>query len=61
VSLYDALYALTPGPIVALNRALAVAELHGLTAGRRALLGADVEGWLVDYHFLHPIPARLRP
>src|SRR5262249_44204072 len=38
VELYDALLALTPGPIVALNRALAVAELRGPDAGRDALL-----------------------
>src|SRR4030095_913028 len=38
VELYDALLALAPGPIVAMNRAIAVAELLGLKVARSALL-----------------------
>jgi len=37
VEYYDALMALSPGPVVALNRGLAIAELRGLDAGRDAL------------------------
>src|SRR5262249_44604968 len=33
---YDALMDLAPGPVVAMNRALALAEVHGLDAGRDA-------------------------
>jgi DNA-binding MarR family transcriptional regulator len=40
VDLYDALLALAPGPIVALNRGVALAELHGPDAGRKALQAA---------------------
>jgi RNA polymerase sigma-70 factor (ECF subfamily) len=43
VQLYDALYALAASPVVALNRALAIAELHGAPAGLAAMpdLGGD--------------------
>jgi RNA polymerase sigma-70 factor (ECF subfamily) len=52
VDLYDALLALTPGPIVALNRALAIAELRGLDAGREALRAVADDEKLAHYHFL---------
>jgi len=44
VRLYDALLALTGSPVVALNRALAVAEIEGAAAGLAAMpdLAADV-------------------
>jgi RNA polymerase sigma factor (sigma-70 family) len=52
VELYDELMALTPGPIVALNRALAIAELRGLEVGRQALLAVAGEERLSRYPFL---------
>jgi RNA polymerase sigma-70 factor (ECF subfamily) len=51
VALYDALHALAPGPIVALNRGLAVAELRGLDAGRQALLAVADDEKLARYPF----------
>jgi RNA polymerase sigma-70 factor (ECF subfamily) len=33
LTLYDQLYTLTPTPVVALNRAVALAEVHGPAAG----------------------------
>ena len=36
--LYDALFALAAPPVVAINRALAIAELHGVSAALDALL-----------------------
>ncbi len=51
VTLYDALYALLPGPVVALNRALAVAELEGEAAGLRALDAVRGDARLVSYPF----------
>jgi len=42
VTLYDQLYARRPNPVVALNRAVAVAELHGPDAGLAALTALDV-------------------
>jgi predicted RNA polymerase sigma factor len=37
VQLYDALLALSSSPVVAINRALAIAELHGASAGIAAM------------------------
>jgi RNA polymerase sigma-70 factor (ECF subfamily) len=51
VVLYDALFALSPSPVVALNRALAIAELRGLTAGREALLAVACDPRLAAYPF----------
>ena len=47
VALYDQLYALTPTPVVALNRAVAVAERDGPAAGLVALEAVD---GLANYH-----------
>ncbi len=41
VALYDQLYALTPTPVVALNRAVALAECDGPDAGLAALAAVD--------------------
>ena len=51
VDYYDALLALTPGPVVALNRALALAELRGVDAGRAALALLDGHPKLTTYSF----------
>ncbi|MET0903057.1 MAG: RNA polymerase sigma factor [Acidimicrobiales bacterium] len=48
VALYDQLYAVVPTPIVALNRAIAVAEHHGPEAGLAILDDLD----LPQYHLL---------
>ncbi|MFI5495955.1 RNA polymerase sigma factor [Actinoplanes sp. NPDC051859] len=48
LALYDQLYALSPTPIVALNRAVAIAEVHGPALALAAL--EDVE--LPGYHLL---------
>ena len=51
VAYYDALIALAPGPVVALNRGLAVAELHGVEAGRAALAALAGDPRLARYSF----------
>jgi RNA polymerase sigma-70 factor (ECF subfamily) len=51
VELYDTLLALAPGPVVALNRALAIAELRGLDAGRDALADVASDARLGGYSF----------
>jgi RNA polymerase sigma factor (sigma-70 family) len=51
VAYYDALLALSPGPVVALNRGLAVAELRGLDAGRAALVSLEDDPKLAGYSF----------
>jgi RNA polymerase sigma-70 factor, ECF subfamily len=48
VALYDQLYVLVPTPVVALNRAIAVAELQGPEAGLAMLDDLD----LPQYHLL---------
>jgi len=51
VALYDRLLQLTPTPVVALNRALAVAELRGPAEALAAL--DPLAGRLADYHLYH--------
>jgi RNA polymerase sigma-70 factor (ECF subfamily) len=48
LALYDQLMALTPTPIVALNRAVAVAEVHGPAVALAAVEELDIPG----YHLL---------
>jgi RNA polymerase sigma-70 factor (ECF subfamily) len=55
VALYDQLYAMVPTPVVGLNRAIAVAELHGPEAGLDLLDDLD----LPQYHLLHAARADL--
>ncbi len=49
VQLYDALSAITGSPVVAINRALAVAELRGAEAGLEAMPLALADGRLAEY------------
>jgi RNA polymerase sigma-70 factor (ECF subfamily) len=49
VQLYDALFALTGSPVVAINRALAIAELHGVDAALEAMQGVAADGRLTEY------------
>jgi RNA polymerase sigma-70 factor (ECF subfamily) len=51
VAYYDALLALSPGPVVALNRGLALAELRGLDAGREALAPLADDPKMARYSF----------
>jgi RNA polymerase sigma-70 factor (ECF subfamily) len=51
LQLYDQLMALAPSPIVALNRAVAVAEVEGPAAALGLVDGLD----LGDYHVFHAI------
>jgi RNA polymerase sigma-70 factor (ECF subfamily) len=56
-ALYDRLSAIDPSPVVALNRAIAVAEVDGAAAGLREVerLGAALDG----YHPFHATRAEL--
>jgi RNA polymerase sigma-70 factor (ECF subfamily) len=51
VELYDELLVISPSPVVALNRALALAEVRGLEAGRRALAALTDDERLSGYPF----------
>jgi RNA polymerase sigma-70 factor (ECF subfamily) len=53
--LYDQLMALAPGPVVALNRAVAVAETDGPAAALALVDGLDLDG----YHTFHAVRADL--
>ena len=55
LQLYDQLLSLAPSPIVALNRAVAVAEVEGPDAALALVDGLD----LGDYHLFHAIRADL--
>jgi RNA polymerase sigma-70 factor (ECF subfamily) len=62
VALYDQLLALVPTPVVALNRAVAVAELLGPAEGLRLvddLRAADGKRGLDDYYLFHATRADL--
>src|SRR5580765_3126116 len=52
VRLYDALLQVSPSPIVALNRAVAVGMAHGPGAGLEALDALAAEPALANYHLL---------
>lgn len=49
VQLYDVLLALTDSPVIAINRALAIAELRGARAGLDALSAAERDKRLAEY------------
>ncbi len=53
--LYDQLLTLAPGPIVALNRAVAVAEIDGPQAGLDDIAGLELD----DYYLYHAVRADL--
>ncbi|GGW34655.1 RNA polymerase sigma factor [Streptomyces xantholiticus] len=55
--LYDQLTALAPSPVVALNRAVAVAEVEGPEAALR--LVSELETGLGTFHVLHAVRADL--
>jgi RNA polymerase sigma-70 factor (ECF subfamily) len=57
VAAYDALTAITPSPIVALNRAIAVSMRDGPAAGLKAL--KELEKPLADYHLFYATRADL--
>ena len=55
LQLYDQLLALAPGPVVALNRAIVVAEIQGPDAALALVDGLDLGG----YYLLHAVRADL--
>jgi RNA polymerase sigma-70 factor (ECF subfamily) len=55
LALYDQLLTVAPGPVVALNRAVAVAEVEGPEAALALVDGLELDG----YHLFHAIRADL--
>ena len=49
VQLYDALFALNGSPVIAINRALAIAELHGARAALDSMPDVSADARLVEY------------
>jgi RNA polymerase sigma-70 factor (ECF subfamily) len=58
LTLYDQLYVLTPTPVVALNRAVALGEVHGPAVGLAAVDELSSSG-LDSYYLLHAARADL--
>lgn len=56
---YDLLAARNASPVVRLNRAVAVAKLHGASAGLREVLALESEASLARYHLLPSIKGEL--
>ena len=59
VGLYDALARIDPSPVVALNRAVAVAMRDGPAAGLELIDAILARGDLTDYHLAHSARAEL--
>ena len=59
VGLYDVLLRVEPSPVIALNRAVAVAMRDGPAAGLTLIEALLARGDLADYHFAHAAKADL--
>jgi RNA polymerase sigma factor (sigma-70 family) len=59
LALYDLLARMAPNPVVALNRAVAVAMVHGPQAALAELGGLDADERMADHHRLHAVRAHL--
>jgi RNA polymerase sigma factor (sigma-70 family) len=59
LALYNHLQALAPGPMVTLNRIVAVAEVHGPRAALEQLTAAAADPALAGHHRLHAVRAHL--
>jgi len=59
LALYDQLMAVAPSPVVALNRAVAVAEVHGPAEALALVDGLERTAHLEAYHVYHTIRADL--
>jgi RNA polymerase sigma factor (sigma-70 family) len=59
LGLYDLLNRLAPGPMVTLNRSVAVAMVHGPQAGLRELAAAEADPALAGHHRVDAVRAHL--
>lgn len=59
LELYDVLAAVWPSPVVALNRAVAVAEVHGPATALAEVEALEQDGRLAGYHYLPAVKADL--
>jgi RNA polymerase sigma factor (sigma-70 family) len=59
LALYDLLESVAPNPMVTLNRAVAVAMVHGPQAGLAALAALDADGRMAEHHRLDAVRAHM--
>ncbi len=59
LGLYELLGSIAPGPMVTLNRIVAVAMVHGPRAGLEQLTAAEADPALAGHHRLHAVRAHL--
>ena len=59
LALYDLLADLAPGPMVSLNRVVAIAMTHGAAEGLRALAAAETDPALAGHHRVLAVRAHL--
>jgi predicted RNA polymerase sigma factor len=59
LALYDLLESVAPNPMVTLNRAVAVAMVHGPKAGLEALAALDADGRMAEHHRLDAVRAHM--
>jgi len=59
LGLYELLHTIAPGPMVTLNRIVAVAMVHGPRAGLRQLAAAEADPGLAGHHRLDAVRAHL--
>ncbi len=59
LGLYELLHTIAPGPMVTLNRVVAVAMVHGPRAGLEQLATAEADPALAGHHRVHAVRAHL--
>jgi predicted RNA polymerase sigma factor len=59
LGLYEVLHSLAPGPMVTLNRIVAVAMVHGPQAGLDQITAAEADPALAGHHRVHAVRAHL--
>jgi RNA polymerase sigma factor (sigma-70 family) len=59
LELYDSLVAFRPSPVVAVNRAVALAKVRGPAEGLRSLASMKGRASLENYHLLHAVEGQL--
>ena len=59
LGLYELLHNIAPGPMVALNRIIAIAMVHGPREGLDRLAAAETDPALAEHHRVHAVRAHL--
>jgi predicted RNA polymerase sigma factor len=59
LALYELLHGIAPGPMVTLNRIVAVAMVHGPQAGLKELGAVEADPALAGHHRVHAVRAHL--